>query len=200
MSMKHKYAREKLTLLLRDLDHYNGDEFWRQMSRIANGATQHPSAEVLQETVTLSVTCLTEIYNALGLGGINETKRHCLALKTIEDLNAKEKESEQLAAHVERLTSTGTAYINIEDIDDEEDAATIAANFNDALMATPATSAKDRDSLQRTKALTNAADWFRALFKGDETLTAETVQDILNDLASQHASEFFNAPAKDANQ
>lgn len=45
--MKHEYAREKLMLLLRDLDRYNGDEFWREMSRIAHGATDHPSAEDL---------------------------------------------------------------------------------------------------------------------------------------------------------
>jgi hypothetical protein len=47
MRIDHHYAREKLTLLLRDLDSYNGDEFWRQMSRIAHGATDHPSAEAL---------------------------------------------------------------------------------------------------------------------------------------------------------
>lgn len=47
MTLKHDYAREKLTLLLRDLDRYDGDEFWRQMSRIAHGATDHPSAEEL---------------------------------------------------------------------------------------------------------------------------------------------------------
>ena len=47
MKIDHHYAREKLTLLLRDLDSYNGDEFWRQMSRIAHGATDHPSAEEL---------------------------------------------------------------------------------------------------------------------------------------------------------
>jgi hypothetical protein len=47
MRIDHHYAREKLTLLLRDLDGYNGDEFWRQMSRIAHGATDHPSAETL---------------------------------------------------------------------------------------------------------------------------------------------------------
>lgn len=45
--MKHDYAREKLMLLLRDLDRYNGDEFWREMSRISHGATDHPSAENL---------------------------------------------------------------------------------------------------------------------------------------------------------
>lgn len=89
MTMKHDYAREKLTLLLRDLDSYNGDEFWRQMSRIANGATHHPSAEGLQEALKLSVTCLGELYNALGVGDTNETFQHCEALKAIATLKAK---------------------------------------------------------------------------------------------------------------
>ncbi len=45
--MDHGYARTKLTQLLRDLDHYNQFEFWRQMSRIAHGATSMPHAEEL---------------------------------------------------------------------------------------------------------------------------------------------------------
>lgn len=43
--MDHRYAKEKLTLLLRDLDSYTSDEFWRQMSRIAAGATGADHAE-----------------------------------------------------------------------------------------------------------------------------------------------------------
>jgi hypothetical protein len=41
------YARDKLTLLLRDLDQYTAGELWRQMSRIAEGATGIPHAESL---------------------------------------------------------------------------------------------------------------------------------------------------------
>ena len=37
--MNHSYARDKLTLLLRDLSNYTADEFRRQMVRIVNGAT-----------------------------------------------------------------------------------------------------------------------------------------------------------------
>lgn len=48
MSMDHNYARGKLTLLLRDLSNYNADEFWREMSRIASGATASIHAEGLK--------------------------------------------------------------------------------------------------------------------------------------------------------
>lgn len=37
--MNHNYARDKLQLLLRDLDYYNDGEFQRQMMRIVSGAT-----------------------------------------------------------------------------------------------------------------------------------------------------------------
>jgi len=43
------YAEDKLGLLLRDLKqrNYTKEEFWRQMSRITEGATGLPSAEDL---------------------------------------------------------------------------------------------------------------------------------------------------------
>lgn len=48
--MNKDYAKEKLELLLRDLDNYNDGEFWRQMARIADGATTgQPNAEQLQK-------------------------------------------------------------------------------------------------------------------------------------------------------
>lgn len=47
MTMDHNYAREKLQALLRDLPAYTGEEFWRQMSRIAAGATGTDHAEEL---------------------------------------------------------------------------------------------------------------------------------------------------------
>lgn len=37
--MNYDYAKEKLECLLRDLEHYTGEEFWRQMARISSGAT-----------------------------------------------------------------------------------------------------------------------------------------------------------------
>lgn len=43
------YARRKLELVLRDLRDYTADEFWREISRIASGATGLPSAEQLKE-------------------------------------------------------------------------------------------------------------------------------------------------------
>lgn len=48
MNMDHNYARQKLQVLIRDLSHYTGDEFWREMSRIAGGATGADHAEELQ--------------------------------------------------------------------------------------------------------------------------------------------------------
>lgn len=43
--MDHNYAREKLELLQRDLDRYNDGEFFRQMSRITEGATGYQGWE-----------------------------------------------------------------------------------------------------------------------------------------------------------
>lgn len=43
------YAREKLKLVLRDLNAYTADEFWREINRITSGATGLPSAEALVE-------------------------------------------------------------------------------------------------------------------------------------------------------
>lgn len=48
MNMDHDYARQKLETLLRDVNSYTGEEFWRQMSRIAGGATGTSHAEELQ--------------------------------------------------------------------------------------------------------------------------------------------------------
>lgn len=48
MSIDHNYARGKLKLLLRDLSNYNAGEFWREMSRIASGATASIHAEGLK--------------------------------------------------------------------------------------------------------------------------------------------------------
>lgn len=56
------YARRKLELVLRDLNDYTADEFWREISRIASGATGLPSAEQLQahakelEAINLGLT------------------------------------------------------------------------------------------------------------------------------------------------
>ena len=47
MNIDHDYARKKLEQLLRDLPAYTGDELWRQMSRIAGGATGADHAEEL---------------------------------------------------------------------------------------------------------------------------------------------------------
>lgn len=46
--MDHDYARKKLAVLIRDVGSFNGDEFWREMSRLAAGATGQEHAEGLQ--------------------------------------------------------------------------------------------------------------------------------------------------------
>jgi|GEM_PF-2678387 len=56
------YARRKLELVLRDLSDYTADEFWREISRIASGATGLPSVEHLKghaeelEAINLGLT------------------------------------------------------------------------------------------------------------------------------------------------
>lgn len=45
------YARKKLKLVLRDLNDYTADEFWREINRVTSGATGLPSAEQLQARV-----------------------------------------------------------------------------------------------------------------------------------------------------
>jgi len=45
MNMDYDYAQKKLESLLNNLPAYTGAEFWRQMSRIAAGATGNDHAE-----------------------------------------------------------------------------------------------------------------------------------------------------------
>lgn len=190
--------------------HLHAHQKWAEAKAVLNNPKAPApgfSTEGLQEALKLAVTCLGELYNALGVGGINEARQHGLALKTIEDLHATGKECEQLAAHAEWISKElkilqdyglGFALCHMDFYATREAIKKEQAKIGVLLERKPATSAKDRDALQRTKALTNAADWFRALYKADEPLTAETVQDILNDLASQHLSEFFKTPGQEA--
>lgn len=52
----------------------------------SQGASRDPSAEGLQEALKLAVTCLSELYKALGVGDTNETFQHTVALRTVIDL------------------------------------------------------------------------------------------------------------------
>lgn len=58
--MNHSYAREKLSLLLRDLDNYNADEFKRQMARIMDGATSAPLGAVVDAMERLGSRVITD--------------------------------------------------------------------------------------------------------------------------------------------
>ena len=51
MKLDTNYAKKKLRTLLRDVDNYNCGEFWRQMSRIACGATGRDHAEELEKRI-----------------------------------------------------------------------------------------------------------------------------------------------------
>lgn len=51
-----------------------------------------------------------------------------------EELRKKDSEIAELREAVKRLVSFGTELLNIDDIDDDEDAATIHSNFNDELI------------------------------------------------------------------
>ena len=58
--MNHNYAREKLALLLRDLDSYSADEFKRKMARIVDGATNSPLGKVVDELEKLGDRVVNE--------------------------------------------------------------------------------------------------------------------------------------------
>jgi hypothetical protein len=57
--MDTNYARGKLQLVLRDLEHYNDEELWRELSRIAYGSTtgQPNAEELLRERDELNAQC-----------------------------------------------------------------------------------------------------------------------------------------------
>lgn len=69
MSMDHDYARRKLTLLMRDLSNYSAGEFWREMSRIAGGATGRDHAEELERQHQAMATFVNETINVSFEGG-----------------------------------------------------------------------------------------------------------------------------------
>lgn len=46
------------------------------------------AARTAYNIFNMSITCLAELYEALGVGGVNETFQHCEALKAIEELKA----------------------------------------------------------------------------------------------------------------
>lgn len=95
MSIDHNYARGKLKLLLRDLSNYNAGEFWREMSRIASGATTSIHAEGLKAERDALADSNTQLMQQ------NEAQ-----IK----MNAKlMHERDAMAAHVERLIELGSA-------------------------------------------------------------------------------------------
>jgi len=57
-----------------------------------------------------------------------------LALEAIQEL---EQENSEIKASLNLIQVRGTELLNIDDIEDKEDAATIHSNFNDALLLIP---------------------------------------------------------------
>ncbi|SJN14862.1 hypothetical protein CZ787_17270 [Halomonas citrativorans] len=95
MSIDHNYARGKLKLLLRDLSNYNAGGFWREMSRIASGATASIHAEGLKAE-----------RNALADSNAQLSQQNEAQIR----MNAKlMHERDALAAHVERLNTLASA-------------------------------------------------------------------------------------------
>lgn len=83
--MKHDYARGKLAILLRDVGNFTADEFWREMSRLASGATGREHAEGLQVQLLRSREEVKyweqTMLRLLGVDGIKDVEREITALQ-----------------------------------------------------------------------------------------------------------------------
>ncbi|GAB2798860.1 hypothetical protein GCM10027040_27200 [Halomonas shantousis] len=105
MEVDRDYATDKLELLLRDIGMYTAEEFWRQMSRIAAGATGMPHAEELRQDCDMhrdaEMAWEKAMMQAIGEDGIRS------AVEAIEQLR---NEREALAAHVEACQPVVRAY------------------------------------------------------------------------------------------
>ncbi|WP_139172618.1 hypothetical protein [Onishia taeanensis] len=141
--MDHDYARRKLTTLLRDVNNYTADEFWRQMSRIAAGATGQAHAEDLKAE-----------RDALAFQNKN---REGLVRRAIE----KEEQYDALAAHVEAQTAELSACQSI--LYQLARAGEVTPQYADdakrVLSQKPPTSLDRRDARVAAKAMREIAEW-----------------------------------------
>ncbi|MDX5979594.1 hypothetical protein [Vreelandella alkaliphila] len=84
--MDHDYAKKKLATLLRDVGNFNGDEFWREMSRLASGATGRDHAEALEKQLNrykqAEMTWEQTMMRLLGVDGVKDAEREIAALQS----------------------------------------------------------------------------------------------------------------------
>jgi len=109
------YARRKLELVLRDLRDYTADEFWREISRIASGATGLPSVEHLKghaeelEAINLELTKML----------LEEGSEKAKLVEALEDIGASwhgvNTELERYMRNVARLALAATASKGVSD-------------------------------------------------------------------------------------
>lgn len=101
--IKRDYARRKLTQLLAELDQYTPGEFWRQMSRIAYGATGEPHAEELRGKVHQLTARLAGAMFAGGNGTVTAAEQIRALSHEVEELTAK-RHADQITIHNLRQT------------------------------------------------------------------------------------------------
>jgi len=151
MAMDHNYARGKLTLLLRDLSNYNGGEFWREMSRIASGATASIHAEGLKAERDALADSNTQFKQQ------NEAQIR---------MNAKlMRERDALAAHVQQLTNIAEKISTVapEYLDH------LAADAAFVLRSSPDSSLARRDAIKEAEAVEQWADCLESIIRHVET-------------------------------
>ena len=86
---------------------------------------------------------LVEVQN--NCTGISPCDKFCEALATKKMFDNLRTERDALAARVNALSAAAEQLLNIDDCEDEEDAATIHSNMNDVLLKTPAQCLAERD-------------------------------------------------------
>ncbi|MGO3058308.1 MAG: hypothetical protein ACTID3_15430 [Halomonas sp.] len=170
MSIDHNYARGKLKLLLRDLSNYNAGEFWREMSRIASGATASTHAEGLKAE-----------RNALADSNAQLSQQNEAQIR----MNAKlMHERDALAALFFKLQGASTDLIHASNEEEAGDAMELIAECSEENARKVLAR---RDANQREESLRETAKWFAALYTSTELLSAEVVYDILMDQARRQA-------------
>lgn len=158
MSIDHNYARGKLKLLLRDLSNYNANEFWREMSRIASGATASIHAEGLKAERDALADSNTQLMQQ------NEAQIR---------MNAKlMHERDALAAHVEVIERTARFLLQGLANDDQWRPNSSTGQIFNALVhdmeKKPIASLARRDLLKQAEALEESARAFKvAPLKGE---------------------------------
>lgn len=143
MSIDHNYARGKLKLLLRDLSNYNAGEFWREMSRIASGATASIHAEGLKAERDAMADSNAQLKQQ------NEAQIRMNA-KLMHERDALAAYVEQLADIAERVCSVAPEHLDH-----------LGADAAFVLRNSPSTSLARRDAMQKVEVLEQTAKDFK---------------------------------------